>query len=104
MLRIAEDIQAEEGDHAAGHFIAGELKNRPSLHGLAALIQLHVANASGAARDNLRLLQQLVEKLIADRPTYRCKQCGFSGRELHWQCPSCRQWDSVTTIRGTEGD
>jgi lipopolysaccharide biosynthesis regulator YciM len=104
MLRIAQDLQDAEGDVAAGDFIAGELKARPSLNGLAALISLHVANANGVARENLTLLQQLVEKLVANRPSYRCNHCGFSGRQLHWFCPGCQQWGSIKAIRGTEGD
>ncbi len=104
MLKIAEDIQSASGDVAAGEFISGELKSRPSLIGLAALIQLHVASARDAARENLVLLQQLVEKLISDRATYRCGHCGFSGRELHWLCPSCKQWSRIKAIRGTQGD
>lgn len=104
MLRIAEDLHTAEGDEAAGSFISRELKSRPSLNGLAALLQLHVANASGSARDNLTLLQQLVDKLIASRPNYRCNHCGFSGKKLHWFCPSCKEWGSIKAIRGTEGD
>ncbi|MFT5481444.1 MAG: lipopolysaccharide biosynthesis regulator YciM [Halieaceae bacterium] len=104
MLRIAEDLRSHQGDEAAGSFISQELKSHPSLSGLAALIQLHVANASGAARDNLTLLQQLVDKLIANRPTYRCNHCGFAGKKLHWFCPGCKEWGSIKAIRGTEGD
>lgn len=104
MLRIAQDIQSADGDHAAGDFIAGELKSRPSLVGLSALLRLHVANSRDAARDNLKLLQQLVDRLIADRPSYQCTNCGFSGRELHWLCPGCKQWSRIKAIRGTEGD
>ena len=104
MLMMAKDIRQSEGDEAAGAFIGAQLKSRPSLKGLSQLIELHVANAAGAAKENLKLLQQLVEKLILNKPAYRCSHCGFSGRQLHWLCPGCKQWGTIKVIRGTEGD
>ena len=29
---------------------------------------------------------------------YLCSQCGFSGQELHWQCPSCKNWGTIQPI------
>nr|WP_301334301.1 hypothetical protein [Solimonas sp. SE-A11] len=31
-------------------------------------------------------------------PRYRCGHCGFSPRQLFWQCPSCKQWATITPI------
>ena len=104
MLRAAEDICQIEGDQAGALFVGKQLKSRPSLKGLAYLIELHVSNTSGSARENLLLLKQLVEQLLERRPAYRCEHCGFSGQQLHWFCPSCKQWGVVKAIRGTEGD
>ncbi len=33
------------------------------------------------------------------KPSYLCKQCGFSSRLLYWQCPSCRQWAALKSIQ-----
>lgn len=104
LMVMAKDIRQNEGDESAAAFIGKQLKARPSLKGLSQLIELHVANATGAARDNLELLQQLVEQLISHKPAYRCNHCGFSGRQLHWLCPGCKQWGAIKAIRGTEGD
>lgn len=104
LLIMAKDIHQNEGDQTAASFIGKQLKSRPSLRGLSQLIELHVANAAGAAKDNLELLQQLVDKLISHKPLYRCNHCGFSGRQLHWLCPGCKQWGTIRAIRGTEGD
>ena len=51
----------------------------------------------------LEVLHRLVEQLVADKPLYRCGHCGFDGKTLHWQCPSCKQWSSVKPIQGIEG-
>ncbi|MGC4009910.1 MAG: hypothetical protein QM805_13535 [Pseudomonas sp.] len=31
-------------------------------------------------------------------PRYRCGKCGFAGRELHWQCPSCHAWNALRPV------
>lgn len=28
---------------------------------------------------------------------YQCHHCGFEAREYHWQCPSCRRWETLRT-------
>tara|TARA_B110000444_G_C18787369_1_gene570620 strand:- start:313 stop:1512 length:1200 start_codon:yes stop_codon:yes gene_type:complete len=104
LIVMANDIRQNEGDESAAAFIGKQLKTRPSLRGLSQLIELHVANAVGVARENLELLRQLVDQLILHKPSYRCNHCGFSGRQLHWLCPGCKQWGAIKTIRGAEGD
>ena len=44
------------------------------------------------------------QRLIASKPIYQCHQCGYQGRILHWQCPSCRRWNTVKPIVGIEGE
>ena len=46
----------------------------------------------------------LTTKLLENEPVYRCRSCGFSGRSLHWQCPSCKQWNTVKPIHGVVGE
>ncbi|MGH8263972.1 MAG: hypothetical protein ACRET4_10875, partial [Steroidobacteraceae bacterium] len=29
---------------------------------------------------------------------YQCANCGFSSQALFWQCPGCREWDSMKPI------
>lgn len=104
VLAVAADLQGQEGDAAAAKFIGEALKRRPSLKGLAKLVNLHIANSNGQARENLTILQILLEQLVQDKPQYQCHHCGFSGKRLHWLCPSCKTWGQVKAIRGAEGD
>ncbi len=46
----------------------------------------------------LSKIQQSVEQFISDRSTHQCKQCGFHGKLLYWQCPSCHNWGTVVPI------
>ncbi|UTA49529.1 hypothetical protein L1F30_08325 [Simiduia sp. 21SJ11W-1] len=34
---------------------------------------------------------------------FRCGQCGFMGKQMHWLCPSCKTWSSLAPIKGLEG-
>ncbi|MGD9729872.1 MAG: hypothetical protein AB7V39_26315 [Nitrospiraceae bacterium] len=31
---------------------------------------------------------------------YHCSNCGFRGKSLRWQCPGCRQWNTVKPYQG----
>ncbi len=46
----------------------------------------------------LEKIQESVEKFISDRSTHQCKQCGFHGKLLYWQCPSCHSWGTVVPV------
>jgi lipopolysaccharide biosynthesis regulator YciM len=104
VLSLAQSIRAEQGDVAVAKFIAGHLKQNPTIRGLTQLIDLHMDNTSGIARENLSILRSFTEALVADKPAYRCKECGFSGKRMHWSCPSCKEWGTVEPIYGLEGE
>ena len=101
VLAMADDMSESEGNAAAGKFLSGQLAMQPSLRGLARLISLQMDHTEGEARDNLGMLQVLVNRLVADRHAYRCGHCGFAGRQLHWFCPGCKRWGTMKTIRDT---
>ena len=42
--------------------------------------------------------EELIEKLVVNKPLYRCQACGFAGRTLQWQCPACKRWDMIKPI------
>jgi len=46
----------------------------------------------------LENLYTMIENLLADNSIYRCDHCGFGGKKLHWQCPSCKQWDTTRPL------
>jgi lipopolysaccharide assembly protein B len=100
LLAVAEDICEAGGKQAAADFLSGHLTAQPSLRGLARLINLQLEVTDDSSRENLGLLQVLVNRLINERPTYRCGHCGFTGRQLHWFCPGCKYWGTVKSIRG----
>lgn len=46
----------------------------------------------------VRKIQAALASLSETAARYRCRNCGFSGATLYWQCPSCKNWDSIRPI------
>ena len=101
LLAAAEDIRELEGLEVAESFLVRQLDKMPSLRGLEKLVSLQGSASEGKARDDLGLVRQLVQRLIEERPSYRCSHCGFAARHLHWFCLGCKYWGTVRPIRGT---
>ncbi|MHB1513449.1 lipopolysaccharide assembly protein LapB [Acidiferrobacter sp.] len=96
ILVLADVIERREGLRAAEAFIVSWLRRQPSVRGLNRLIGLHVEQAAGESREDLAILKGIIEKIVEGRRRYLCHQCGFSGQSLHWQCPGCHRWNTVT--------
>ncbi|MGY6554899.1 MAG: lipopolysaccharide assembly protein LapB [Wenzhouxiangella sp.] len=96
-------LQSEHEPKQAAEYLLRVLEQRPTARGLELLTRLMAEH--GANLDDLKpeLIRQLMQRLIADQPVYRCRQCGFSGTAHHWQCPGCRSWNSTRLIRGVMG-
>lgn len=101
---IAELLKQQQGLESAMVFIQQQLHLRPSLRGLRYLIEMQLSDAGSVEQSNLMILDELVNKLLAEKPIYRCQNCGFSAKSLDWQCPSCKQWETVKPIHGVEGE
>lgn len=43
-------------------------------------------------------IQKSIESFIHERTSHQCKQCGFHGKTLYWQCPSCHYWGTVVPV------
>ena len=104
VLMLAELMAAEGGIDAAKHCIIEELKIRPTVRGIDRLIDYALVEAAGDARENLAMLKEVTTRLIEQKQSYMCGNCGFKGRSLHWLCPSCKSWNSVKPIHGIEGE
>lgn len=108
VLAVADDIERDRGAEAARQFLAQRLAEVPSLRGLQKLIRLPPADAVTAGQagsdwaDSLSMLGMLLDRLIEERPVYRCNHCGFSAKARLWFCPGCKYWGTYRTIRTTQ--
>lgn len=105
LLALVEMIRQQQGEQDAVVFITDYLRKRPSVRGMERLIELKAQYSSqGTVREDLDMLRELTGRLLADKPVYKCANCGFEGRTLHWHCPSCKRWNTIKPIHGIEGE
>lgn len=104
MLVLADLIEERKGEEAATDFITEFLKHRPSVRGMDRLIELNLSQAKESVRDKLQVLKDVTEQILTNKSIYNCVHCGFSGKSLHWQCPSCKHWNTIKPIHGIEGE
>lgn len=95
LLVLSELIRIEEGRMAAQVFIAEHLRQQPSIPGLKCLMDLQIAQDAMASPMTLDLIKGVLDLISAQQEGYQCRQCGFRGQVLHWQCPACHEWNTV---------
>jgi lipopolysaccharide biosynthesis regulator YciM len=103
ILALAEILGDRKGDETAADFIAAELARHPSVRGLARFIDFSLARSDGPTHEKLLILKSITDQLLENKPVYKCRNCGFCGKALHWQCPGCKHWNTVKPIHGLEG-
>lgn len=102
---VMTEIMCESGQHEqAKTRLVEELRLRPSVRGIERLVDYSLLDANQESTDNLILLKEVIVSLLEDKSSYVCGNCGFRGRVLHWQCPGCKSWNSVTPVHGIEGE
>lgn len=104
LLLLTELIAEREGENAAIRFISDELKNRPTVKGVDKLIEYALERSQGETHEHLKTIKDLTGQLIEERPMYKCNNCGFDAKLLHWQCPGCKSWDTVKPVFGVVGE
>ena len=97
VLALTRMIEQEEGISVARAYLAQQLKDRPSVRGEAALIELTLAEQADPIA-TLHDLKHITDQLLVRNPSYRCNRCGFGARAHHWQCPSCKEWGSIKPL------
>lgn len=104
ILAMTDYLRDKQGDMIAIEYLSNQMSRCLSLRGLERMLGLYINHVDINIRNQLSLLREFTEKLIETKPIYRCIHCGFSGKNLYWQCPSCKKWNSVKPIHGLEGD
>jgi lipopolysaccharide biosynthesis regulator YciM len=104
VLMLADLLSSTQGDVVAAEFVTEQVRKRPSIRGLGRLIDLNLSNSTGKGKEDLQILRDLVQQLLSNKPVYKCSHCGFAGKSLHWQCPGCKEWNTVKPIHGIEGE
>lgn len=104
VLALTHLYQERDGDKPAIDFLTGQLRQRPSVRGLMALIDATLDKLEGEARESFLILRDLTRKLLEGQAMYRCSRCGFGTKAHHWQCPSCKGWSTIRPIHGVANE
>ena len=104
MLALADLKRERDGAEAAIEFLSEQLRRRTSVRGLDRLLALELESADAEKGAHVTILKKLTGELLSDRPVYKCLHCGFPAKLLHWQCPSCKHWNTIKLIQGVEGE
>ena len=104
VLAMADYLRDKQGDNVAIEYLSKQMPRCLSLRGLERMLGLYINHVDIKMRDQLSLLKEFTDRLLENKPVYRCVHCGFAGKNLYWQCPSCKRWNTVKPIHGLEGD
>jgi lipopolysaccharide biosynthesis regulator YciM len=90
------DAYLQEGQAEAGfEYLEQATLQQPSLSAVNALLQASSQSVSKRSERLWHVLSDVIAKIRASIPAFRCENCGFSGKQMHWLCPSCKSWQSI---------
>lgn len=92
---LAEWLLKQQGEEAALEFLERELRDYPTLLGLRRLVEIKLGRGEGAEYADLRALHCISTQMLNGAARYRCANCGFVVKSLHWCCPSCQRWNTI---------
>jgi len=52
---------------------------------------------AGEDTDQLALVTEVLDAYRESQYGYQCGSCGFKAKKMHWQCPSCRDWEVLVS-------
>ncbi|MBN2032928.1 MAG: tetratricopeptide repeat protein [Deltaproteobacteria bacterium] len=52
----------------------------------------------------LRAYRNLIAHLTVPYLSFQCSQCGYMSSDLQWQCPQCKQWDTIGLMKPALSD
>lgn len=76
-----------------------QITESPSIQGVNVYIKTALSQQE-ANTNVVKVISAQLEKIAKKMPDYQCVSCGFLGRTFRWQCPSCRQWETVKSSIG----
>ena len=86
---LAEEYLAEGREGEALDIIIEGLEQKPTSALLKKALELMSAQVPRPA------VVEAAQKLSVKQSTYLCGVCGFHGPSFYWQCPGCKNWDTL---------
>lgn len=95
LLAIFEAYLQENKIDEGFAYLERETLHYPSLSAVNALMQASVDKETRRLDGLWSVLTDVIGRIRDSIPPYRCEHCGFSGKTLHWMCPSCKSWETT---------
>ncbi len=87
-------VELKQPDEARRRLVSW-MRNTHSLASLTDLIESNVGAPDFQSERSLGFLIDLMSVLFGVTRSYECRNCGFKGKSMHWQCPGCKNWNST---------
>ena len=100
LVILTNEIGKQEGNNSAISFISKRLNDNPTVEGVDQLISYIVQKSDGELKQHLTTVKELTSSLLSSRLGYKCVQCGYEAKHIHWYCPGCKNWDTVKPVKG----
>jgi lipopolysaccharide assembly protein B len=100
LILLTNIIAEDSGDDAAINFISDKLTSKPTVPGVDILLNLVINKSDGELKKYLLSIKGLTKSLLNAMSVYRCNICGFEAKNIHWQCPGCKNWKTVKPTQG----
>ena len=101
-IAIADFVKEEKGHLAATEFIAQYLEENSSVIVLDKFLHFYIECTEGDTRNYLQLIRTAITETVENAAKHVCEYCGFKGRQIHWLCPSCKQWKGAPFKKGQD--
>jgi lipopolysaccharide biosynthesis regulator YciM len=90
LLPLLHLAQHSDDQQTVNDILSDFIEAQPRLASTARLIvELGAADTTNAP------LFEALKTGLENKTNFQCKQCGYNAKLLHWNCPSCRSWDTV---------
>ncbi len=97
MLAVVDSMLEEGAQDKAASFLFDHLNHSPSLTGLDRLFKID-ALANYSSEDVLALVSRVLDEINIEQGAFLCDSCGFKSGHMHWMCPSCKSWQTISPL------
>lgn len=104
LLSLGRMLRQSDGIELERRLYVERLGAKPSVRVLKELLAADARKAEIEESPLLKLSIDVLSAYLERKPAYQCQRCGFRGKELYWQCPSCKVWDSTRPVPAGAGE
>ena len=95
-LALIKSLLKQGDTQTAERLLHQQLRQKGSLQGLSCLLE--IAKIGGHGQHHWQQIHEVVDSLLQGKAGYLCRQCGYQGKNMLWQCPGCKQWNSIKPV------